>query len=259
MNFAFTLGSLLLRVRPAPLAAAAKRGLRIRRQTVTTPAGVFWLDPASDAGQRVWRNGAYDPAAAALFARLLRPGDTYVDIGANEGFLCVAAGRLVGPGGRVIAVEPQERLQPVLRRNLELNGVAASVWPMAVSDHAGSAELHLTPDVNNSASGLAAPTRYALARQTVPLLTLAQLLDRIPGSGRPVVKMDIEGFEHEAILGSPAVFRERRISHLVLELHPPLIARRGLDPEAVPAFLRSCGYDLLPDAHGLVWAAPGCP
>ena len=56
------------------------------------------------------------------------------------------------------------------------------------------------------------------------------------------MKMDIEGFEYEAILGSPEVFRRRQVTTIALELHRSRIAARGLDPDAVTRFLQECGY-----------------
>jgi len=252
-RIALRVGRTLLSVRPAPLAVAIKRLLFLGRRTLTTPAGTFWIDPASDAGQRVATHGHYDAATERLLARFLRPGDTFVDVGANEGFICVPAARLVGPTGRVIAVEPQQRLQPVLQRNFALNAVRVETHAVAISDHAGTAELRLAPDMNNSSTGFATATRYPLKKQPIEILTLAAFLGRLRVDGPFVLKMDIESWEHEAILGSPALFREQRVRALFLELHPNLLQQRGLDPAAIPDFLTSCGYTHAPDTQGLVW------
>src|SRR5208337_49171 len=117
-----------------------------------------------------------------------------------------------------------------------------------VSDRSGTSVLHLTPDVNNAASGLAAPTRYSLATQTTPLMTLADLLARAPGAPL-VVKMDIESFEHEAIHGGEALFRAGAVRALILELHVDMLRKRKLDIEAVPRLLRA--HDPREAANGL--------
>lgn len=252
-SLALRLGRALLSVRPAPLAVAIKRLLFLRRRVVTTPAGTFWIDPASDAGQRVATQGHYDAETENLLSRFLRTGDTFVDVGANEGFICVPAARLASPGGRVIAVEPQLRLQPVLRRNFELNAVRVETHAVAISDHAGTAELQLAPDMNNSSTGFATATRYPLRKQSIEILTLAAFLARLGVDGPFVLKMDIESWEHEAILGSPELFRQQRVRALFLELHPNLLQQRGLDPAAIPDFLTACGYTHAPETHGLVW------
>lgn len=256
MSLPFLLGRLVMRIRPAPLGVTLKRLLRLRRVELSTPHGIFWVDPGSNIGQRVHADGAYDAAAVAVLRACLRPGDTYVDIGANEGHLCVEAASLVGPAGRVIAVEPQTRLQAVLRRNLTLNGSAAEIVAMAVSDRETEADLHLAPDTNNACSGLAAQTRYAVPVERVRCTTLANLLRKHQAERPALLKMDIEGFEHEAILGSQELFRSRAIPLFLLELHEGTLAQRGLDPQAVPRFLRDCGYQLRPDGGGQLWAAP---
>lgn len=50
--------------------------------------------------------------------RLLRPGNTAIDIGANLGYYTRPMSRIVGPEGRVYAVEPVPVICEVLRRNL---------------------------------------------------------------------------------------------------------------------------------------------
>jgi FkbM family methyltransferase len=255
--FSFTLGRLLMRIRPAPLASMIKRLLRIQRVEIVTDGGRFWVDPASFSGLELAQTGQYDPVTLAVVRRLLSPGDTFIDIGANEGFFTVIASKLVGPTGSVLAVEPQLRLQSVLAKNLALNScVNVNVIRAAISDHAGNSTLHLTPDVNNSASGLAAPTRYQLTTQPVTLMTLADLVAMAKGTA-PVVKMDIESFEHEAIHGSEVVFRAFGVRALILELHYQMLRKRKLDIEAVPRLLRACGYEQAAGWSGLVWARPG--
>jgi FkbM family methyltransferase len=255
----FALGRLLLKVRPAPAASLLKRILRIRRLELSTREGRFWVDPASNSGVALAQSGVYDPATLGAIRQLLRPGDTFIDLGANEGYFTVVASRLVGPRGRVLAVEPQTRLEPVLSRNLSLNGCTnVTLVRDAVSDRRGTSVLHLTPDMNNAASGLAAPTRYRIPVQQVGLITLADLLAMAPGAA-PVLKMDIESFEHEAIHGSESVFRDGAVRALILELHTGLLRKRGLDAESVPRLLRACGY-LQPEGFGgLVWARPAAP
>ncbi len=257
LPFRFAVGRLLMRVRPAPLASLGKRLLRIRRCEITTKEGKFWVDPASYSGLELAGTGVYDPATLAVIHRLVRPGDTFIDIGANEGYFTVVASRLVGPSGHVLAVEPQLRLEAVLARNLALNQCAnVTVIQAAISDHSGTSAIHLTPDMNNAASGLAAPTRYRLPTQPTVLMTLADLLARAPGSA-PVMKMDIESFEHEAIHGGEALFRAGAVRALILELHYGMLRKRKLDVEAVPRLLRACGYGQAALCNGLVWAKPG--
>lgn len=250
-------GRALLRIRPAPLASALKRLLCLRRRELATPGGVFWVDPASVFGQELARQGVHDSGVEHALRELLSSGDTFVDVGANEGYFSVVAATQVGSKGRIIAVEPQTRLGEVLRRNFALNRCEnITTVVAAISDQPGTAELRLTPDMNNGATGFAPAARYRLPTQPIRCLTLEGLLAEQQVVGPIVLKMDIEGWEHEAILGSRELFRSGRVRALVLELHPQLLVARGLDPEALPKFLRECGYVQPQEFQGYAWVRP---
>jgi hypothetical protein len=87
-----------------------------------------------------------------------------------------------------------------------------------------------------------APTRYPLFRQPVALATLTQVLGEAGIARCDMMKIDIEGWEYEAVLGSREVFTARRVRTLALELHPHLLALRGFDSGAITQFLAACGY-----------------
>jgi FkbM family methyltransferase len=246
---------LLLRIRPAIAASLIKRLIGIQRRVIHTPVGRLSVDPASDFGFRLLSGRDYEPELTAAFRTLLKPGDACVDIGANEGWFSILAAQLTGDSGRVLAVEPQDRLQAVLAANFALNGLTRlPVDPAAISDRPGEASLFLTPDTNTGASGLSRPTRYRLPCQTVRTCTLKDLLDRHSLARVTLLKMDIEGHEHEAILGSPDVFTSGRVEHLALEMHPGLLNRRGRHPGALLAFLEAAGYAPHPAFPGLVYS-----
>ena len=238
---------LLARLRPAPLASALKRVLGIGRRPIETPEGTFWIDPVSNLGLCLLRQGEYEPAMTRTVKRYLRPGGTFVDVGANEGYFGVIAAKAVGPSGRLVLVEPQTRLRPVIAENLRLNGIGNfAVEDSAVSDTAGTHTFHLTPDLNTGASGLSRATRYRVPTQQVHTTTLTEVFAKHGIVRADLVKIDIEGYEHEAVFGSADLFRGRRVRALALEVHPEFLRRRGHDPAEIPQFLAGCGYT--PDA-----------
>ena len=65
--------------------------------------------------------GAFEKRTVAAYSRLVRPGMTVIDIGANIGAHTLPLAKLVGPTGRVIAVEPTIWAVERLRANLDLN------------------------------------------------------------------------------------------------------------------------------------------
>jgi FkbM family methyltransferase len=247
----------LLRVRPAFLGAALKRLLGIERIVVATRHGRFFIDPISNLGSTLTASGEYEPEMIRTLAYFLKPSGTFVDVGANEGYFSVIGYRAVGTSGKVIAVEPQSRLRHVLQENFRLNEMPGiQIAACAVSDVAGTANLHLSPDTNTGSTSLDQSTLYTLPTEQVPTMTLAQLLSEAKLETVDLVKMDIEGFEYEAILGSKEVFAAHRVKVLALELHPPQMAKRGLDHNAIAEFLGRCGYQRSPGFSNLVWVSP---
>lgn len=248
----------LTRVRPTVLGSWLKRLLGVRRQPVAARTGEFFVDPASNFGLTLLSHGEYEPAMADVVAAVLPEGGTFVDLGANEGYFSVLAGRRVGPAGRVVAIEPQRHLRPVIERNLAANAVTnVALVQAAVSDRGGEVDLFIAPDTNTGATGLSRATRYGGATDRVEALTLGALFDREQVQVADLLKIDIEGFEYEAVLGSVALFREHRVRAVALELHPWILARRGLDANAILAVFRDAGYARSLRFESLVLVAPG--
>jgi FkbM family methyltransferase len=72
---------------------------------------------------------------------VLRPGDTYLDIGANGGGLAALACQIVRAHGAVFAVEPQPHLAALVRQTLEINDVEGRVFEVAAGDRDDVATL----------------------------------------------------------------------------------------------------------------------
>ncbi len=245
---------ILSRVRPSFVASFLKRILRIKRRVVSTEAGRFFVDPVSNFGNTVLTEPEYEPDMISALKATLGEGDTFLDVGANEGYFSVIASRLVGDSGLVVSIEPQSRLQGVLFRNIAENSAYnMHVIQSAISDGIGTATLSLAPDMNTGSSGIFRGTRYRNPTEIVPQTTLEKLLDFLKLDRIKLMKMDIESFEYEAILGSPAVFEQNRIENIALELHPSILKRRGKSESAIVGFLERNGYRRNEDHRTLVF------
>lgn len=144
-----------------------------------------------------------------LHARFVRAGDLVFDVGSHVGDRIASFRRL---GARVLAVEPQ----PILARTLRLlygRDPLVEIEPAAVGASEGDIELLLNsanPTVSSASGAFVAAARNAPGwegqvwdgRLRVPLTTLDALIRR---HGRPAfIKIDIEGFEAEALAGLSA-------------------------------------------------------
>jgi FkbM family methyltransferase len=130
-----------------------------------------------------------------------------------------------------------------LTRNFDLNNIRnVTVVDRAISNTRALATLHLSPDMNTGSTALHQTTAYSTERVQVDTMTLSDLVHDFAVDRIDLMKMDIEGFEYEAILGSPELFREHRIKALALELHPRALVARGHTAEGIVHMLKSYGY-----------------
>ena len=249
---ALSLGNL----RPAVFASFLKKLVFPERRIFKSPNGEFWIDVASSIGYQLLDKGVYESSMVQILKRYLHPKSIFVDLGANEGYFSVIASQIVGEMGKVVAVEPQSRLQPVIAKNLALNHCKNTiVLQVAVSDKREDVVLHLSPDINSGSTSLVQTTRYPIPKQEVAGLTLAEIFHEQGITTCDLLKVDIEGWEYEAIMGSPEIFANHHVKAIALELHPHILAKRGLSEKTIVDFLDSCGYVLSP-APNTVFVLP---
>lgn len=215
--------------------------LRIRRRVVETAQGRFLVDPISHVGGDLIEYGQYEPDMQQTLAEHLPEGGVFVDAGANEGYFSVIAARRAR---LVLAFEPQSRLQHVLSTNFELNGVADRIRlrHLALGASEGTIEMRLTPDLNTGASGFSNVTRYKLPTEQVRMRTLADVLADEQIDHVDLLKVDIEGAEHQLLLGAESLLARGSIGAIALELHEKQLKDLGSSGAEVMALLDRHGY-----------------
>src|SRR4030095_11405574 len=100
----------------------------------------------------------YELTEREFLKRLLRPGDVFVDIGANIGLFTILAGRYVGAEGAVYAFEPCAKTYERLLANVELNRLTnVSCYQAALSNHTGCENMAVSLDGFDDCNSLAKP------------------------------------------------------------------------------------------------------
>jgi FkbM family methyltransferase len=238
--------SLVRRIRPAPLGWQVGKMLGLAERRILTLSGGtrVWVSPISDLGSAL-AGGDYEPVTQAVLRKYLRAGDTFIDAGANEGFFTVLGSQLVGAAGKVIAIEPQSRLQEVIRRNIALNGCEnAQLIQAGIASQRGSFQLSLASDMNSGGSSIYQTTRYKQPEETVRTITLADLLAEGAVAGCQLMKVDVEGAEYDIFLNAGEILRSGVLRNIALEIHEHILMKQGLDPRKVHDFVVDCGYRL---------------
>jgi len=169
-------------------------------------------------------------------------GSTLFDIGAHMGIMS-ALFCAMQPTNRAYSFEPS----PLTRKRLEvirnLNKIEDRMFiqPTAIGRDRSKLEMLLDPvggyvQVQQfDHAGWAEPQRIE-----VDVESIAQASERL-GVVPDFIKLDIEGFEHEALEGSLAFLKQHHPT-LLFELHSNYLDERGLSPHQVVAMLTECGY-----------------
>ncbi|MBF0424952.1 MAG: FkbM family methyltransferase [Magnetococcales bacterium] len=183
--------------------------------------------PAEFGGRRVcvtpgsalkyWRFdlGKIDPDLLRLVRVHVRPGAKVWDIGANVGLFAFAAAGVVGPEGRVVAIEPDTRLVEIMRKSLRLPEnifLRLDVLPVSVAGALGVGYFHIAArgrSANHLAVALGSSQAGGVSvSYPVVTLTLDWLLEQY---GPPdLVKIDVEGAEHLVLEGGKRLLGEAR-------------------------------------------------
>lgn len=194
-----------------------------------------------DIGVHLLTLGQWEPQYTALFRRLVRPGDTVFDLGANHGVYTLHAAALAGPTGRVHAFEPNPRLAHLADMSCRLNGYGGMVTlhHLCASDANGSAWLVF----DDAFSGGGTQNRTGEAGETA-LACRTAILDELfpdPQMRVDVVKLDVEGSEGRVLRGMQRLLARSPDVRILMEFAPAMMAGSGVPASEVAAMLQGLG------------------
>lgn len=209
-------------------------------QTVETEYGVqLRIDPVDLAQRRFVSDGEMDETAMVeYFLEEIRHVDgDFLDVGANVGIYSILFRDRIDDGSRALAFEPLESNVDRIKSNAELNGIDdIEVYPVALGDRNGKAEVHYDPS-NVGAASLAA--RQGALRRTIDVRRLDDL--KLPSENIGIVKIDVEGAELDVLKGAKSTLSSSRPG-LLVELHPEILDDRGQSLEGLLSLVADLGY-----------------
>jgi FkbM family methyltransferase len=219
---------------------------RVLHRPVVASVGPYRIEVPGD---RLWafRSGVYYEQSMTYWLPLLlqeAASCVFYDVGANYGYYSL----LLAPAAdSVHAFEPVSRTRAHLESSLVRNHVEnVTVYPVALSDHVGSAEIHLySSSGNNSLYDVDHGIHVRqIGTETVTLDTLdQQVYERgLPPPG--LIKIDVEGAELFVLRGARRVLREHH-PILTVEFLETLFKKAGYSRSDLVAELADAGYALL--------------
>ena len=200
--------------------------------------------------------GQWEPVITRYLTGLLQPGDIVIDVGANVGAHTLLASQLVGPTGRVHAIEASPSIFGSLQHNAALNKATnVLLHHAAVADRPGTLSVFLNEDYNRGGTtvmaieaGMMAATPEASVRSDrlagiVPIQDLA---------AARLIKIDVEGAEWLVVQGMRALIPQLSArTEILLELNWDALARAGTSVAEVLECFGQHGFEAwrVPNAY----------
>ena len=181
-----------------------------------------------------WYCGLHEVSEMAFVLHLLRPGEHFVDVGANVGsYTILAAGAVKA---RVTAVEPIPETYAHLQRNVILNGLSDLVACRQIGLSAEPGKLRFTSGLDTVNHVLAEGENLACI--DVPVLRM----DDLVGQDVPVlIKIDVEGHELAVLRGGRETLSDLCLLAVIMEINGSG-ARYGVADEELIGLMREHGF-----------------
>ncbi len=180
------------------------------------------------------------------FSQNVNEGDTVIDIGAHIGEYTLLGAKLVGTKGFVIAVEPAYDTMKSLKENIILNDFKnCLVLEKAVGEKVETRSLYkvseedvygyLDPYVENKKL----MKKSEIEVTTVDHIILSKNLNLVN-----LLKIDVEGFEYEVLLGCKDALNKNKIKKIIIEIHSGFLKSKGINEDLIYVFLKEHGFKI---------------
>ncbi|QQE78637.1 FkbM family methyltransferase [Alicyclobacillus sp. SO9] len=179
---------------------------------------------------QLMQDGVFEVGLTNFLIKNLKPGNTFIDAGANIGYFTVLSGILVGEKGKVIAFEPSEENLHVLKDNVGMNMLnpRTEIHNKAIYSENTTLKFYVSEKWAGTNSINQHDEEYfkyfandTITEVEVQSTTLDETVKRI---GKvDFIKIDIEGAEYHAFLGMMESLIERRVSSIIFELNQRML------------------------------------
>jgi len=181
---------------------------------------------------KIREEGIWEPYETSLLVSRLKPGDVFVDVGANIGYFTILAASLVGEQGQVFAFEPDPANFALLTKNSIHNSLQSSIHAvlagLSVTNESGN--LYLSED--NLGDHKIYPGQGSRKSLSIELLDGADYLRRqllqANLSQISMIKIDTQGSEYQVVAGlMPLLLELPSVPSILIELTPYSLRQAG--------------------------------
>lgn len=201
----------------------------LREVDIGNETGVVVDAKEPEFGRAIVERGAWEPHILDTIDSILRPGDTFVDVGANVGVMAFRAARAVGASGKVIAFEPHLSNAAMFQR-----GMLANKFTQVRLHIVAAADRFDLISITRSSNAKTTGTRDALG---FDYIVQADRLDNYLEREHRVdlIKIDIEGYELPALDGLSETISRHKPT-ILCEYNPLCFQALGYNPADVARY-----------------------
>ncbi|HET9744947.1 MAG TPA: FkbM family methyltransferase [Chitinophagaceae bacterium] len=177
-------------------------------------------------GQLFWY-GHYEKELGDLIKKILKPGDVFLDLGANIGYISLLAAKHE-PTAKIISFEPVSSIFGKLEENISLN-TARNVKAVhsGVGERNEERDIYISDEDNTGMSSFQKPENYSGRIETVKVITIDKWFESSGLSRVDLIKLDVEGSELDAVTGMHDILKNFR-PLLIVEINPGTLSQFGV-------------------------------
>lgn len=216
-----------------------------RRRVTETRFGTQFAVDTQDLIQRfIYMFGLWEPHMTHWLQRRLRPGDTYIDVGANVGYFSLLASQLVGAAGQVVAIEAAPAFHRRVLQHAEMNEcMNIRAVNAAVADVRKTLTFILASSNNLGAASIVPYEGPAEATFDVEAYPLPDLLTPEEITSARLIKIDVEGAEGGVVRGmAPILDKLRPDAEITVEVSPDRMEQLGDSVTELLETMRKHGF-----------------
>lgn len=184
----------------------------------------MFLDPFSHLGKILTDDELYEKDTCYMINKYIKKDSIFFDIGANEGFFSVVASKKIITG-KIYCFEPQKNLLKIIEKNLLKNNFKNFfLLDFGIGESEYFTNLNAFQDINTGASSILKKHFLNTKKTKIKIKSLdhfvseERLYDQID-----LVKIDIEGYEIQAIKGMENLLKEKKINTLLIDYHMHIV------------------------------------
>lgn len=192
--------------------------------------------------RRLTRSSKDTSLETKVIRKVVKKGDTVLDIGAHIGYFSLVMASLVESKGKVYAFEPSRENLSLLKKNIIRNGFKnVALISNAVGNYQGNAKLYhsKTSSADHSLSERNGKQGYEI----VKVISIDNYFKNYKGK-IDFIKIDVQGYEGQVILGALKLIKKNPHIKIISEFWPRGLKMSGLDPKKYLNLITSLGFKI---------------